>query len=103
ARPVTEAYEAARMPRVIGTRCGVKVIATGRPAACDSTCSTSGTCWWRLTLYAFRFSFTSEKWTPIDSPRPAPDTPDLASTMIVAGSIQPAATAGTRPSSIVVE
>ena len=38
------AEQVARMPRLIGTRVGVKLTVTGPPAACDRFCTISGVC-----------------------------------------------------------
>ena len=38
------AEQVARMPRLIGTRVGVKLTPTGAPAACDRFCTISGVC-----------------------------------------------------------
>ena len=66
------------MPRIIGTRCGVKTRLTGVALAAPRPWTISG--WWRwpLTLYALKLSDASAKSRPISSLRPAPDTPGLA-------------------------
>ena len=79
------------MPLVMGTRWGTKVTATFP----FSSCSISGRCLWPSIAYAPSDSFSSLKWTPRPGDRPAPLTPDLAST-ITSVPARPAATAGTR-------
>src|SRR5918994_3236164 len=69
-------------PRRTGSRCGTKQ--TGKPSAC----SISGACWCDPTLYGDTFSSTDVAWEDAFSVRPAPETPDFASTTTPAGSIE---------------
>ena len=68
-------------PRRTGSRCGTKQ--TGKPSAC----AISGACWCEPTLYGETFSSTEAACDDAFSVRPAPETPDFASTTTPAGSI----------------
>ena len=75
----------------------MNVTATPRP------CSISAPCRWPNTPYADRLPWRSEKWVRSDGVLPAPETPDLASTITSApGSSTPASTSGLSASSEVV-
>ncbi len=82
------------MPRVMGTRCGVKSTCTVSPATRPRACSISAVCLCVSRPYALTCSFASEKRLVAFSDRPAPDTPEQASTTIPTGSTRPAASRG---------
>src|SRR3954454_22552359 len=88
------AEQVARIPRLIGTRVGVKLTRTGVPAACDRFCIISGVC--RCTPptpYALTEPITSlpSRWVFADFP--APEVPEAATTT-TSGVTSPAASAG---------
>ncbi len=51
-----------------------------RYSSVPSSCSSSARWRWPSTLYGLTFSATETKWVVSVAPRPAPETPDLAST-----------------------
>jgi hypothetical protein len=91
---VSGAEQVARMPRLIGTRVGVKLTLTGAPAAWERFCTISGVCRWTPpTPYALTEPITS---LPIRfglADLPAPLVP-LAATTTTSGVTRPAASAG---------
>src|SRR3954464_12189234 len=88
------AEQVARIPRLIGTRVGVKLTLTAVPAACDRFWIISGVC--RCTPptpYALTEPMTSLPSRFGFGDFPAPEVP-LAATTTTSGSISPAASAG---------
>jgi hypothetical protein len=90
------------MPRITGRSWGTKVTPTGRPAARDASCSISATWRWFATLYACTFPSSSAKRYLSSRLRPAPETPDLASTITGPGRTSPARRNGSMGSSAAV-
>ena len=74
---------------------------TGAPPSLVSVCSISAVWRWVSRPYATTLSSASEKWLPIFRPRPAPESPDIAST-ITCGSTSPAANSGASASNAAV-
>ena len=64
----------------------------GRRASAASSCAISGSWRWPAVPYGVAFSSTVTKWRRSPPPRPAPETPDLAST--TTSSIRPASASG---------
>ena len=86
-----------RMPRLSGTRCGVKPTTTGLPDRAASSCSISGVCRWVPMPYACTFSLASAKryMGSTDRPcAPAPVTPDLPSITMPSARPRPALSSG---------
>ena len=77
----------------------MNVIVTRAPCS-SSSCSISGVWRWRSTLYGVTFSSAEMKCVPAVGSRPAPETPDFAST--TTSPISPARASGASASSAAV-